>query len=1002
MELTILIFVIIVIAKVVQKTTKRSNDYQKGYFDGLRDAQVDKARVKDAGPVDNEDSMFSNTLSDTEMAAPVGPAEPARVTVDDTVREKGRRTTINTALYTASLLLVAGILLLAQAAELSPVIRFVTVWLFIIIYYISGHVLYTKVSLLKPAATAFIGTALAALPIGGWSMFSLLGVNPSLCWFVTSALGVVLFVYATLRLDNQILAYISLLSLFIMATSLPAMMRSQLIWYYVVILIFGSTVTLVAHFSQKLPKQFAQPVTILSPLIVPLTLTAAYASVLLLSLLETGMLLLAGVVYYFTVGLIEKPGVMRTYELTAARVLMLGMFGSFAAYFFDGNLLAIGITFILAAVGNMLVSTWAIYKGSSDNQHTIVMWVSFVATLIGQLYIHSSEHSLQSQVSLILISLSSVVGFLVLAATRRPAFGLMTIINGWLWPLFLFIAINPPVHDAGRWLYAIYMAMAFLPVIFRIVRLRRPHITVDQAWLVYGASVAWLLASVWATFMATNYVYDTNVRLLYMSGTAAVAAVVMAIAMWRERVYQLSIGIHLLVLLIAMMLGQYFRMSGEHVAILLAWINAVPLLLLVEWLYGLRGDGALAARDALLYSTLCVSATIVCTTIHPAAWLPLVATSFYAFYRRRDSGYLVVAYLATTMFVPLSLHWLKMTFMNNMTLSAWLLLAGFAAAYWLGGMRRRSDTNSDVTLLFTIVAPLIAGAIVLISSSTSGIKVVAWLSSVAALYMLAYAKRSWLAATALAHPSLVLLLLLAADWLTLPNEYLSVLAMIFLAALYGGSWVARYMSLAEVWRSSLLWSGVGWSMAITLFVSIVVSDVVAVILATMMWLANGAIVIIEAIMKKSIPRLDGGLLLVVGGVILLIDKLPIPSHDIVPWYIWSVAALVASAVVWRWRGYAHRTTIGHLLIALMLCSVPTLSMALGGDIAMKLLFLIEHSLIVIVGLALGKRLITLWGATCVTLALIYMLSGYAYALAILAGLAIIIAVVIMVVRGQKS
>ena len=44
---------------------------------------------------------------------------------------------------------------------------------------------------------------------------------------------------------------------------------------------------------------------------------------------------------------------------------------------------------------------------------------------------------------------------------------------------------------------------------------------------------------------------------------------------------------------------------------------------------------------------------------------------------------------------------------------------------------------------------------------------------------------------------------------------------------------------------------------------------------------------------------------------------------------------------------------------------------------------------VIIGLALGKRLISMWGAVGVTLALIYLLSGYAYALAILAGLAII-------------
>ena len=69
---------------------------------------------------------------------------------------------------------------------------------------------------------------------------------------------------------------------------------------------------------------------------------------------------------------------------------------------------------------------------------------------------------------------------------------------------------------------------------------------------------------------------------------------------------------------------------------------------------------------------------------------------------------------------------------------------------------------------------------------------------------------------------------------------------------------------------------------------------------------------------------------------------------------------------------------------------------------MEILFLAEHSLMVIIGLALGRRLITIWGAVGVTLALIYLLSGYAYALAILAGLSIITAVVVVVARGQRN
>ena len=89
----------------------------------------------------------------------------------------------------------------------------------------------------------------------------------------------------------------------------------------------------------------------------------------------------------------------------------------------------------------------------------------------------------------------------------------------------------------------------------------------------------------------------------------------------------------------------------------------------------------------------------------------------------------------------------------------------------------------------------------------------------------------------------------------------------------------------------------------------------------------------------------------------------------------------------------HKTKLNPYFLSVL--SLPTLILAFAGDSVMEILFLIEHSLMVVVGLALNKRLITTWGAVCVTLALIYLLSGYTYVLAILAGISIIVAVTIV-------
>jgi hypothetical protein len=335
-------------------------------------------------------------------------------------KEKNRQTTINVALYTASLLLTAGILLLAQTIELSAPLRFSLVWLFIFVYYAIGQVLYARLPILKPASTAFIGTALAAVPIGGWSMHLLLGIDPALCWLITSFIGTFLCVDATVRLNSQPLAYISLLSMFTMTTSLPAVMHAQLVWYYAAVLLFGCLMTLAAYFSNHFPRQFTEPLTLVNPFIVPSTLLLAIGSSVHMGTLDVSMLLLISVIYYFTVAFVEKSKDMRTYELTTARVLLMAMTASFALYLSNSDRLVMGVALGAAALGNMIWSIGSMYaQKQPDKQHEIVLWVSFVVSLAAFLVIASVESPLRDMIIFILLSMISTVSFMALALLRR-------------------------------------------------------------------------------------------------------------------------------------------------------------------------------------------------------------------------------------------------------------------------------------------------------------------------------------------------------------------------------------------------------------------------------------------------------------------------------------------------------------------------------------------------------------------------------------------------------
>ena len=1034
MELIFLLVIVIVIIKVAQRGNNRlpcqSEGYRRGYWDGVCDAQNGRAKIEGSdGQVklitENQAaaSQFAgfvvtrNESNEPDVVLPTNavPIEEDTNTPDKKTqivkwlspasnkdKEKNRQTTINVALYTASLLLTAGILLLAQTIELSAPLRFSLVWLFIFVYYAIGQVLYARLPILKPASTAFIGTALAAVPIGGWSMHLLLGIDPALCWLITSFIGTFLCVDATVRLNSQPLAYISLLSMFTMTTSLPAVMHAQLVWYYAAVLLFGCLMTLAAYFSSRFPRQFTEPLTLINPFIVPATLFIALGSSAHMGTLDISMLLLTSVTYYFSVALVEKSEKMRTYELTTARILLMAMTASFALYLSNNDRLVMGVALGVVALGNMIWSIRSMYaQKQPDKQHEIVLWVGFVASLVALSVIASVEIPLRNIISFALLSVVSVATFAALSLLRRSRFGVMVVIAGILLVPAGIRLFNLDFVTALHVQHSIFMVMTLLPVVCRLLVLKRPNITKSQAILVYGAAAAWWLMTVFIALVFLT-AYPAEEGLLYLSNSVAIAAIVMGIAVWREKAYGLVIGIHAFLLLIALLLASYFKLAGENLAILMAWLNGLSLLLLVEWLYNYRSEAAVRCRELLLYSAIGVAGVIVFSSIHPAVWLPLAALLYYAFYRRREDGYLGGAYLATIALLLLFLHWLNVPLSDNFTITAWVTLVGFGVVYWSLAMNKRTSTISDMTLLAATVPAVILPMINLSTTYELPFKILGWLAAVAALYMVVYAKRDWRPMAILAHPSLVLLFYLTAEWLGVQLEFMSIVSLIIFAVFYSAAVVMRARKLPTTWYYASFWSAIGWSMLLLLLAMLVSVATEAVLLVTLMWAVNGSALIAEGVPKKNIPYFDSGVLLVLCGILFAIHMLIAPVHGIVVPYLCSAAILSGAVMSWRWLGYAHVYTIAHLVLALAVFSLSTLVLALRGDDAMEILFLVEHSLMVIIGLALGRRLITIWGAVGVTLALIYLLSGYAYALAILSGLSIITAVVVVVAKGQRN
>ena len=873
-------------------------------------------------------------------------------------------------------------------------------WLFIFIYYIIGQILYARLPILKSASTALIGTALAAVPIGGWIMNLLLGIDPAWCWLITSVIGAVLCVDATVRLNSRPLAYVSLLSMFTMTTSLPAVVHAQLVWYYVVMLLFGCLMTVAAYFSSRFPRQFVEPLNVVNPFIVPMTMFIALSSSAYMGTLDISVLLFASVAYYFAVALVEKSKKMRTYELTTARLLLMVMATSFTIYLSDDNQLVVSVILGLVALGNIIWSAVSMYAQKQyDRHHEIVLWASFAVSLSALFGVIGSGDSLRMTVASILIGVISAISLAILFLLRRVRFGVMIVISGILLVPIGITLFNIDIAIAPRVQYLIFLFMTPLPVICRLLILKRPNISKSQAALVYGAASTWLLMAMFTSAMIATYA--TEESLMCLSGAIAIGAGIMSVIVWREKVYEFVVGVHTSLMLSVFLLALGFSVSSENVSILMAWIN-VSSLLIVEWLYRRHGNTAIKSRELLLYSIIGVAVLIILSSIHPIVWLPLVALLYYAFYRCRREVYLGGAYIMTIIFVLLSLHWLNIPFNDNLAIASWVSLVGFGSLYWMLRMNRQSSIIGDMTLCAATVPAIALPMINLLATYDLSFKVLGWLAAVAALYMAVLAKRDWRIMAIAAHPSLVLLLCLIAQWFAIPLEFMSVVALVVFAVFYGLAIAARTRKMSSLWYYSSFYSAIGWSVVLLSIATSVSATVASVILAALVWIINGIALMFEGVPKKNILYFDSGVILILCGVLFTIKNLALPVHAITIPYLWSAAILSGAVMSWRWLGYIHKSTTVHLVLALSVFSLPTLVLAFAGDSVMEILFLIEHSLMVVVGLVLNKRLITTWGAVYVTLALIYLLSGYTYVLAILAGISIIVAVIIVVARAQKS
>ncbi len=289
-----------------------SRTYAQGYWDGWR------AREAQIGQTDQP--AMTALVEDlqpaiTQAFAPIPPADQAAN------KEKHELQNINIVLYVASFLLVAAAALFV-GTSLPGEVKFIGTWAITALFYVGGLVLYQTSPKLRPAAIAFTATGLALLPFTGLSMYNYIFHDGPIVWLITSIIGVIAYVLASVRLQSQIVAYFALAFMVSLSLSGVAVLQSGLLWYFVVLIGFGSVVTIVATLRPSwLPTVFTQPIQMGGTIIVPVTLMASLFAGIELSIDDYEIIFATTTLYYAAVAFSAVSDTTRTTAHVVARSL---------------------------------------------------------------------------------------------------------------------------------------------------------------------------------------------------------------------------------------------------------------------------------------------------------------------------------------------------------------------------------------------------------------------------------------------------------------------------------------------------------------------------------------------------------------------------------------------------------------------------------------------------------------------------------------------------------
>lgn len=307
------------------------------------------------------------------------------------------------------------------------------------------------------------------------------------------------------------------------------------------------------------------------------------------------------------------------------------------------------------------------------------------------------------------------------------------------------------------------------------------------------------------------------------------------------------------------------------------------------------------------------------------------------------------------------------------------------------------------SLLFINLGLFMVEALILTAGVPDGWGFGIWITASLLLYCSVYIERL---------PQLIvvanIVLLITSLWfvklIDVDIQWMSiVISWLTFGVFYGAYWLAVDMSKKAYgvyfWWSAVIVTGIinltnlfGYSSKSIVTIAGLGVVVVALVLA------------VEGYKTRRYAYFDAGAIMATIGLQRLVGVAS-PDINFLVYTHWWAIVFAGLSYMYYVVDKQHGSKI-RLIIALFMVSFFTGTAALGdsgySDIPYKSIFLAEHIAILIIGSVLSRKLISIWGAVGIVLAVLWMLKGYTWLMLVVAALALIMFAVYALNKQSKN